>query len=180
MSRSMPTTKLPMTRVTMKKPQSRMAWHWRLGRQTQKIPFVTKRLNSWGKACHHTLHNRMPIDMSYRVSGKTSESFIWPKIELNRRLRHDGAHKQIMTTKRRLEYDVNSSADEAMRYTFKKRNIPYKTSLELWATMNWDQMLLLMILMMMMTMTLMKMMMARSESLFQGLRTYEHLKGTPV
>ena len=43
------------------------------------------------------------------------------KIELNKKRRRDGVHKQIMTTKRRLEENENFSADEAMRYAVKKR-----------------------------------------------------------
>ena len=43
------------------------------------------------------------------------------KIDLNEKLRRDGVHKQIMTTKRRLEDNENFSADEAMRYAIKKR-----------------------------------------------------------
>ena len=82
---------------------------------------MTKRLNSWSKACHHTLHTRLPIDMSCRVSGETSEGFTWQKIELNKKLKRDSVHKQIMTTKRKLEDNENFSADEAMRYAIKKR-----------------------------------------------------------
>ena len=43
------------------------------------------------------------------------------KRELNKKLRRDGVHKQIMTTKRRLEDNENFSADEPMRYAIKKR-----------------------------------------------------------
>ena len=43
------------------------------------------------------------------------------KIELNKKLKRDSVHKQIMTTKRRLEDNENFGADEAMRYAIKKR-----------------------------------------------------------
>ena len=43
------------------------------------------------------------------------------KIELNKKLKRDSVHKQILTTKRRLEDNENFSADEAMRYAIKKR-----------------------------------------------------------
>ena len=43
------------------------------------------------------------------------------KIKLNKKLRRDGVHKQIMTTKRRSEDNEKFSADAAMRYAVKKQ-----------------------------------------------------------
>ena len=88
----------------------------RHGRKSYKGCFRPNRLPCWMKSCHPGKRTRQHIYMCYQLLRRNIRGMNIDKIQLNKRLRRDSVHKQILATKRKLEDKDGFDSEEAMRY----------------------------------------------------------------